>query len=348
MKKIFDSQIDEFPIVLIPPQIYNNIFVGVSKIRIEEKLKTYEPRIKGSRPYLPSKFKYVTYSKTKLENYGQYLGILIFNLFGVISWKALDTIELKFLVCMGITVFYFIWGLIFGDMKFKSYKYSEEVLKNDSEYSSEFEKYKSDLATFENNNFHYELKFKEFEREKVCLYAKIESDIYLEDVKPLRSSTREVTDHLRGVSEIFFLSKLARYFGNKIKMDIIPDSERYSPFKPDFTFICPETQIHIDIEIDEPYSFKEKIAIHYQNSGDEIRNNFFMSINWTVIRFSEKQIVENPDECVKTIESVYQSILKKSGEYEIYVETHKVWTYEESLILSQINFRNQYLSKIKI
>lgn len=348
MKKIFDSQIEEFPIVLIPPQIYNNIFTGISKIKIEEKMKVYEPQVNGSQPYPPSKSKNVTYSQTKLENYGQYIPILIFELFLVIGWEALNTIGIKILTFMGITLFAFIWMLIFGDLRFKSYNLSEYVLKNDAEYLSEFEKYKSDLAIFETNNIHYELKIKEFKRGKISLYAKIENDIYLEEIKPSRSSTREVTDHLRGVSEIFFLSKLVKNFGNKIKMDIIPDSERYSPFKPDFTFVCPQTQIHIDIEIDEPYSFKEKIPIHYQNSGDEIRNNFFMSINWIVIRFSEKQVVENPDECVKTIESVYQSIIKKNMEYEIYVEYHKVWTYEESLLLSQMNFRNQYFNKIKL
>lgn len=258
MKKKFDSQVEEFPIVLIPPQIYNNLCEEIIKIRIEEKLKTYEPQIKGSRPYPPSKFKFVTYSQTKLENYGKYIPILIFELFLVIGWEALDTIAIKLLTFMGIAVFAFIWMLIFGDLSFKTVNFTRDVLKNDVEYSTEFEKYKNDLETFENNYNQYNIQLKKFNKENLKLYDEIKNSIYLEEIKPTVISNRQVLEHLRGASEIFFLSKLVKYFGNKIKMDIVPYSERYLPFKPDFTFVCPQTQIHIDIEIDEPYSLKEK------------------------------------------------------------------------------------------
>lgn len=348
MKKIFDSQIEEFPIVLIPPQIYNNIFAGVSKERIEEILKVYEPRLKGTRPYPPSKFKYVSYSKVKLENYEQFLAIMIAELFIVFRFDTLDTISLKLLAFLGIALFVFISMLMSSKLRFKSYNYSEKVLLNDFEYSREFDKFERNLAIYEADNFDYELRLNEFLEGKLSLYSKIEYEIYLEEIKPFRSSTRDVSDHLRGASEFFFLRELVKYFGDKIKMDLIPDSSKYLPFKPDFTFVCPHSQLHIDIEIDEPYSFKEKIPIHHQNSGDSTRNDFFMSINWIVIRFSEKQIVENPSGCIKTIDSVYQSVLSKRTDYEVFTENHKVWTYEESLLLSQLNFRNQYINKIKL
>ena len=45
-------------------------------------------------------------------------------------------------------------------------------------------------------------------------------------------------------------------------------------YYPDFTFICDETRLHIDIEIDEPYSLPDKKPIHYVGI-DEWQNESF-------------------------------------------------------------------------
>lgn len=65
---------------------------------------------------------------------------------------------------------------------------------------------------------------------------------------------------------------------------------------------------YIDIEIDEPYSLIDGTIMHHDRTKNEERNLFFNEINWGIIRFTEKQIVETPAQCCSLINEVFNSV----------------------------------------
>lgn len=76
------------------------------------------------------------------------------------------------------------------------------------------------------------------------------------------------------------------------------------PYEPDLAYINVEKGIFLDVEIDEPYVGWDRTPIHYKtNEGtiDNIRDEHFTERGWCVIRFSEKQIHDEPLSCLKKI-----------------------------------------------
>jgi hypothetical protein len=146
----------------------------------------------------------------------------------------------------------------------------------------------------------------------------------------------------RGKTELFFLEKLYDFFGNQIKIDASPNVGS-NPFQPDYILICNITGLHINIEIDEPYSAKNGIPIHHERSNDSKRNDFFSEINWIVIRFSEQQIIQETNACCNLISNVINSIINKNNSYSHNVTLQKKWSYEEAQIMKNKNIRNSYL-----
>lgn len=111
------------------------------------------------------------------------------------------------------------------------------------------------------------------------------------------SSARE------GKSEQVLRSRLKRYFPGKIHADLTFQIPGYShPYTPDIAYIDPSISLSIDIEVDEPYVYHTKQAIHYSTSEkDYKRNRFFVDKGWVVIRFSEQQVVCHLDSCCKVV-----------------------------------------------
>jgi hypothetical protein len=107
--------------------------------------------------------------------------------------------------------------------------------------------------------------------------------------------------------------------------------------------ICKETNFHIDIEIDEPSSVDNGKPIHHDRTNDEESDLFFEEINWGIIRFTERQIIENSEECISLIQNVLNAINIKHNYFEHNVPLEKKWSYEEALIMSNNGFRSTYL-----
>lgn len=111
---------------------------------------------------------------------------------------------------------------------------------------------------------------------------------------------------IKGVSEDKFKRYVVKYFGSRIFTEIQvkqPYSNR--PYEPDFAYIDHQLGLHIDIEIDEPYVYKSLEPIHYRDHyNDNNRDSVFNGKGWVVIRFSEEQVVRQPDECCKVIAQV--------------------------------------------
>ncbi len=145
----------------------------------------------------------------------------------------------------------------------------------------------------------------------------------------------------KGKSELFFLDYLIKTFGRKVFTDFSPDVGR-NPYQPDFVVFDADINLYIDIEIDEPYSLIDGTTIHHDRTKDEERNRFFNKINWGVIRFTEKQVIQNPEECCLIIENVFESIKSRTNSIHHKLQTEKFWTHEEALIMQVKNYRNSY------
>ncbi|OBR38144.1 hypothetical protein A9200_18165 [Maribacter hydrothermalis] len=145
----------------------------------------------------------------------------------------------------------------------------------------------------------------------------------------------------KGKSELMFLKYLYDEFGKNVLTDYSPNIGK-NPFQPDFIVYDDDIDFHIDIEIDEPYSFDTGDTIHHDRTKDAKRNLFFNEINWGVIRFSEKQIVTEPKKCCQLIQNTLKAIKGKQNYIEHTITKEPFWSHEEALIMKLNDYRNRY------
>ena len=149
-------------------------------------------------------------------------------------------------------------------------------------------------------------------------------------------------------------------YGNNYEDSYYFDEYNYKEIKqyiyePDFIYY--DKEVLIDIEIDEPYIFETKKPIHYfdeatQKHKDVKRNNYFNQLGWVVIRFSEKQVVENPYGCCLEIAELIEQLTmntyyfnKLKSNYNLStLEATNFWTEKEAYILAHTNYRDKYLN----
>ncbi|MBF0695403.1 MAG: hypothetical protein IR153_10150 [Flavobacterium sp.] len=125
------------------------------------------------------------------------------------------------------------------------------------------------------------------------------------------------------------------------------DWEPMRPYITDFAYYDSSKKLCVAIEIDEPYSFETKTPIHI---NDRSRNRFFLDNNWILLRFAEIQIVKYPDRCCNLIKEVVKVLtedISNLKSLKSIVPTENKWSYESSLELISINFRNSYLGEIR-
>lgn len=153
-----------------------------------------------------------------------------------------------------------------------------------------------------------------------------------------------------GFSEKEFQLSLNRYFPGLISPQALLKNN-YNPtywYRADFAYIDPEVPLYIDIEIDEPYGYKTGEPIHFLGRDkDEIRNNFFLSKGWVVIRFAEEQVCLHPKSCCKAIAQVVSVITGEPVPPQLIqvpdLQPILQWTLEEALQMAESNYRNRYL-----
>ena len=129
----------------------------------------------------------------------------------------------------------------------------------------------------------------------------------------------------------------------------IPSKKGHRPYEPDIVLISEKKgkNIFIDIEIDEPYEGFGRTPTH-EVGKDIIRNEFFTNRGWVVIRFSERQIHQDPKECCFHIAKVIAAL---DSEYEIpfhitlygTLEQDKSWDSLQSKKWAKERYREKYL-----
>lgn len=303
-------------------------------------------------PSEPSR--YITFKKDKLIFNGGGLltfGLptLIFIVILIIAGNQANSPGLLILFVLIFIVMIFGFGL---KIKVENCTVYEKIPEN--EYDVLFDKYSKELKRVKKKN---KLLVELFEKEKKIIdtelknnYESLSKNIYLSKLKPSESVIKINTNNSRGRLELMFLEKLYSVFGNQIIVDCLPNFEGVK-YRPDFVIISKNSGLIIDVEIDEPYSVEQGIPIHHDRSNDNDRNNFFTSLNWVVIRFSEKQIATQLNECCDLITKTIQAIENKTTVFTSDLNPDKSWTYEQALIMSNTNYRNEYLPenmKVKI
>lgn len=164
----------------------------------------------------------------------------------------------------------------------------------------------------------------------------------------------------KGISEAYFLTYLKKWFQYpwRILEHCKFGAERYTP-TADFILINNDFNLGLDIEIDEPYTFKELQPIHLvENRQYIVRDKFFLELGCIVVRFAEYQIAKYPDYCCLHIARVLNQYLESSLKISIPDSTEivtlkpeqwkvKSWTFREAQIMANDKVRDQYLETVK-
>ena len=233
-------------------------------------------------------------------------------------------------------------------------------------YELEMIKYKNEFLRFQSQVVEYNKKL-EFIHESRNDYKWMEQkrlEVTNELIKALKKPLTDYTSR-KGSSEILFKQLLTKYFGDLIITDKTTEvfsyyqnerlnydfelsdvGKRDNAYVPDFIFLHDKSNLTIDIEIDEPYTYNN--PIHTNDSiSDKRRNDYFRSINWFVIRFSERQILQYPIHCCREIallikdytgDNTFLNAIKVKEE----VPRDKMWTYSVAKEYSNMNTRKNY------
>jgi len=152
-----------------------------------------------------------------------------------------------------------------------------------------------------------------------------------------------------GFTESFFEQKLEKYFKSYILKNVAINDGRKYPYQPDYVFYYPEKSLFIDIEIDEPYAYHSKKAIHID---DKKRNNYFLQKGWSIIRFAEFQITKYPELCCKIISEHIRNLTGENIWIEGFHELEnlkivKAWNLKEANEMATSSYRQTYLKFLK-
>lgn len=132
---------------------------------------------------------------------------------------------------------------------------------------------------------------------------------------------------------------------NNVHM-VIPNYNK--PYEPDIVLFDKKLNLYIDIEIDEPYDGYYRYPTHCTNpeeeiKQDDIRDLFFTESGWIVIRFTEKQVHCQVNECIDYIQNVLNSLYNRKFTTDIKCEREKQWDYNQCIQWQKIYYREKYL-----
>jgi hypothetical protein len=333
-----------YPVILIPDSIEEIITREVTIFEVYKHLKIETPKAQELKlPRQPENYKYIEIEKpisfhiNLLELIAEFPIAMLLIMFIIICLLRYKTGTYILFGSFSIFFLYKLWHL----------EKTKEIVKidlSDAEYLSLIEDYKKKVQLVKAKNKEFE---KAYFNELYIIDTKIQNQIgsikqliYYQYISPVCGVLEDRENIKRGRTESMFLKHLRRRFGNQILVNCLLDFPDIN-YQPDFVLRCEITGCHIDIEIDEPYSFPEKEPIHCIFEDDQ-RNQTFLGFGWFIIRFSEKQIIQCPEKCIDLIESVLLSIRNKVEIKPIDIEKDKKWTMREAYDMADNNIRDTY------
>ena len=155
-----------------------------------------------------------------------------------------------------------------------------------------------------------------------------------------------------GASEPEFAKYLQQYFKTILKPSYtfsIPDSKLV--YSADFCLVLP-SGLSFCIEVDEPYVWDTEEPHHcIDQMKDAPRDNFFLTGNWVVMRFSEKQVVLQPVACCFLIAKTIDELNENSQFTSQFKDGTKAphldptWTISEAQAMVNVKYRDSYRSQ---
>jgi len=154
----------------------------------------------------------------------------------------------------------------------------------------------------------------------------------------------------KGYKENDFYNQIKRNIVNiEIANDfhmVIPNFNK--PYEPDIVLFDKRLNLYIDIEIDEPYDGYYRYPTHYINPEDDIKQDnirdlFFTESGWIVIRFTEKQVHCQANECIDSIKNVLNSIYNQAFTTDTKCEKESQWDYNQCIHWQKFYYREKYL-----
>lgn len=246
-------------------------------------------------------------------------------------------------------VYTFYGMLILGIYKYISHNkqqnlYYSRLRTEEQNHSFQLQEYSKEWNKWKIQKMHAD-KLKEISNDNVDSVKS--RKLFLKELIAFKEiSLKETEFNKLGVSEILFFNALYNEFRDKITHNkTVFVSGENSYYTPDFIYF--DEEIFIDIEIDEPYTLEEHKPIHYE-FNDESRDDFFVDLNWGIIRFTEKQIIKETDNCIETIKSIISIMEGKTNLYNIYTTKEKAWTKDDAVNLAKNFFREDYLNLPKV
>jgi hypothetical protein len=153
----------------------------------------------------------------------------------------------------------------------------------------------------------------------------------------------------RGVSEDSFLTLLLKTnLGNASFGYAYPIDGYDKPYTSDIEIIL-DNRLGIQVEIDEPYVGHTYKPHHCRDDDNDYnRDLYFLNNGWIIIRFSERQVVTNPNECCGYIAWV---IMKLTGDISLAnlaksarnLQPDPRWSRADARVMAKNDERQKYL-----
>lgn len=183
--------------------------------------------------------------------------------------------------------------------------------------------------------------------------AQYQHQLVLAALQTATGYDKEVPPALHSDIIAFFCLYLEKYFPGKIKTNLAI----YQPGLQDFhrcelAYIDDLHSLFIDIEIDEPYDVATGHPSHCQNNDvDGEHNDFFLGHGWTVMRFSEAQVVNTPRRCCRRIAQEIHKITIASALINRFKKIPELkpqphWTWQEATQMAHAGSRDADLARI--
>lgn len=125
----------------------------------------------------------------------------------------------------------------------------------------------------------------------------------------------------------------------------LPILNRNYSYRPDICLCWEEKNLYIDIEVDEPYDIVSRKPIHYKESGDNLRDRYFIRNGWCVIRFTEQQVHDNIEGVTNYIKRLLRWLTndERIKFDEDSLNSVERWSYDQAEQMASDNTREEYL-----
>ena len=163
---------------------------------------------------------------------------------------------------------------------------------------------------------------------------------YAETILPLRERS-----DVHGYSDVHLQSAIrSSDLESMLRCEVsLPVPCRAIPYEPAMALVDEENGICVDVEIDAPYHGWYRFPMHYTEGKDEVRDGYFNDCGWAVVRFTERQVCEQPDACVELLRRIVAILKGGTGKLDGLVKPQKRWTQREAVTMERNLLREKYL-----